>query len=375
MRCRGYAGDDGPAINASLNRPGGVRADAQGNIYIADTSNRRIRRITAPIRESTSAVALTGVTSALPGDVLPIMAVGVTGDGTSSVTGIRVTLPDLDLPTGLSQSDFGELRVYRSLDADLDAGDAQIEVYTSETILIGSETDVPVEGPSVPPGGVEWFYIVAVEFGTSVVDGHALKVGFPAGGVSTSSGSVGTAVLAHEEDRAVVRVAATRLVFTTQPDGVVSGQTLLTQPAVMAVDDFGNADVDFVDAVTLAVVGPGGLANGTTIAVNGIATFQTLIYQATADQESFLVTADDAPGGQEGDLPAVQSAVDCLFRGNPWSRLRMPPASWTSGSRMSSPWATPEAASCPGIRWPHRAGLPRLAAPFTPQHRTGSPSR
>ena len=38
-------GDGGPAVNATLNEPGGVAFDAKGNIYIADTSNARLRKI------------------------------------------------------------------------------------------------------------------------------------------------------------------------------------------------------------------------------------------------------------------------------------------------------------------------------------------
>ncbi|HLG98029.1 MAG TPA: hypothetical protein VKX49_17065 [Bryobacteraceae bacterium] len=38
-------GDGGPAVQATLNEPGAVAFDQQGNIYIADTSNARIRKI------------------------------------------------------------------------------------------------------------------------------------------------------------------------------------------------------------------------------------------------------------------------------------------------------------------------------------------
>ena len=41
----GFAGDGGMAANASLNAPAGVAADAMGNLYIADTSNERIRKV------------------------------------------------------------------------------------------------------------------------------------------------------------------------------------------------------------------------------------------------------------------------------------------------------------------------------------------
>ena len=40
-------GDGGPAVNATLNEPGGVAFDALGNTYIADTSNARLRKIDA----------------------------------------------------------------------------------------------------------------------------------------------------------------------------------------------------------------------------------------------------------------------------------------------------------------------------------------
>jgi uncharacterized protein (TIGR03437 family) len=41
----GFAGDGGPAVNAQLNTPIGVFADALGNVYIADTGNQRIRKV------------------------------------------------------------------------------------------------------------------------------------------------------------------------------------------------------------------------------------------------------------------------------------------------------------------------------------------
>jgi trimeric autotransporter adhesin len=42
-----FAGDNAPAIFATLNRPQGSAVDAEGNLYIADTDNGRIRKVTA----------------------------------------------------------------------------------------------------------------------------------------------------------------------------------------------------------------------------------------------------------------------------------------------------------------------------------------
>jgi uncharacterized protein (TIGR03437 family) len=43
----GGSGDNGPAISATLNSPGGVALDSAGNLYIADSGNSVIRRVDA----------------------------------------------------------------------------------------------------------------------------------------------------------------------------------------------------------------------------------------------------------------------------------------------------------------------------------------
>jgi uncharacterized protein (TIGR03437 family) len=43
----GFSDDGGPAVNAQINTPTGVFADANGNLYIADVGNQRIRKVDA----------------------------------------------------------------------------------------------------------------------------------------------------------------------------------------------------------------------------------------------------------------------------------------------------------------------------------------
>ena len=42
-----YSGDGGPALNAQMNGPQGVAADSAGDLFIADTTNNRIREVRA----------------------------------------------------------------------------------------------------------------------------------------------------------------------------------------------------------------------------------------------------------------------------------------------------------------------------------------
>lgn len=64
---RGFSGDGGTAVTAQLNTPIGTTQDAQGNIYIVDRRNHRIRKI---------AIA-TGIITTIAGTGL----IGATGDG------------------------------------------------------------------------------------------------------------------------------------------------------------------------------------------------------------------------------------------------------------------------------------------------------
>jgi hypothetical protein len=103
-----------------------------------------------------------------------------------------------------------------------------------------------------------------------------------------------------------VDVDVTQLVVTTQPAGSVSGSALTTQPVVTAQDAVGNVDVDFTETITLTEASDGTLTNATQAAVLGVATFTTVTYTSTVDQEAFTLTADD-DGGVGSDLGTVDT--------------------------------------------------------------------
>ena len=59
---QGYSGDNGPAISAQLNFPEGVAVDAAGNLYIADTLNNRVRMVSNSIISTVGGIGLAGQT-------------------------------------------------------------------------------------------------------------------------------------------------------------------------------------------------------------------------------------------------------------------------------------------------------------------------
>ena len=68
---RGFSGDGGPATDAMLTVPEGVAVDASGNLYIADTGNLRIRKVTQGV---ISTIAGTGIAGHSDDGVLAINA-------------------------------------------------------------------------------------------------------------------------------------------------------------------------------------------------------------------------------------------------------------------------------------------------------------
>ena len=50
-RDAGFSGDSGQATAAQLHGPSGVTVDSAGNLYIADSSNSRVRKVKCTVHE------------------------------------------------------------------------------------------------------------------------------------------------------------------------------------------------------------------------------------------------------------------------------------------------------------------------------------
>jgi sugar lactone lactonase YvrE len=92
----GYAGDNGPATSAELTMPSGVAVDALGNVYIADSGNNVVRR-----------VSTTGTITTVAGDYALDQSNG--GLGGFSGNGGPATSAQLFSPEGVALDQQGDL--------------------------------------------------------------------------------------------------------------------------------------------------------------------------------------------------------------------------------------------------------------------------
>ncbi|MGA7832360.1 MAG: NHL repeat-containing protein [Terracidiphilus sp.] len=107
----GYSGDGNTATNAELNNPYGVAVDSSGNIYIADTYNNRIRKVTASTQQI-STVAGNGTA-------------GYSGDGGAA------TNAEVYLPTGVAVDSSGNIYI-------ADYGNNRVRMVTVSTGAIST---------------------------------------------------------------------------------------------------------------------------------------------------------------------------------------------------------------------------------------------
>jgi len=90
----GFAGDGGPAANAQFAFPQGIAFDSKGNLYIADQSNNRVRKIDTK-----------GNISTVAGNGTP----GFAGDGGPAISA------SLTFPTGVAIDGSGNLYIADSI--------------------------------------------------------------------------------------------------------------------------------------------------------------------------------------------------------------------------------------------------------------------
>ncbi len=199
---QGYSGDDSVATSAKLFNPIGVAVDGAGNIYIADASNHRIRKVTA----------LTGIISTIAGN----------GTGAYGGDDSAATLAKLNNPSGITLDGSGNIYI-------ADASNFRIRKITVSTGIISS---VAGNGSAAYRG-----------------DGSAAtmaNLNNPTGVALDGSGNIFIADLYNQRVRKITK--STGIISTVAGNGInayggdSSAATLanLNSPNGIAVDSSGN---------------------------------------------------------------------------------------------------------------------------------------
>ena len=126
----GFSGDGGPATSASLQGPFGIAVDATGNLFIADTSNNRIRKV------STSGIITTVAGSG---------NAGFSGDGGPA------TSASLDTPLGVTVDASGNLFIS-------DSGNNRIREVQTVSALGAVQNAASYASGAVSPGEIVVLY-------------------------------------------------------------------------------------------------------------------------------------------------------------------------------------------------------------------------
>ncbi|HYB61284.1 MAG TPA: NHL repeat-containing protein [Methylomirabilota bacterium] len=230
----GYSGDGGPATRAQLKFPQGLALDSAGNLYIADSSNHRVRR-----------VALDGTISTVAGNGTP----GYSGDG-GPATDAQLNAPigiAVDAANNLYIADYGNERVRKV------GSDGIISTVAGKGLGDGHCQTPPADGGPATSGQLCGLGTVAVDMKGNVYisDSGNQRVRKVSHGVISTVAGNGTAGYSGDGGPAV----RAQLNF---PDGI-------------AVDSLGNLYIADSANMRIRKVAPDGIIS--TVAGNGVGGF------------------------------------------------------------------------------------------------------
>lgn len=289
-----YSGDGGPATGAGLNSPTGVALDALGNLYIADQSNHRIRR-----------VADMGIIST------------VAGNGTQGGwgNGGPATIAALSQPRGVAVDLVGNLYIVdtgnsqiRAMAAPSDKGDSSPTARDDDALTDEDRTvtvnvldnDMGADGGS---GNLTLDKIgTAPGNGSATIIGRAIHYTPKANWSGEDSFSYGVRNAQNQQSKATVRVTVypvndlpTRINLSSS---VIDPELPLTTP----IGTFSTDDVDTGDSHTYRLSGP----DAAYFSVAGSVLRRAAFYDPDRRSRYLVqVTSTDRAGGQQSHEFAV----------------------------------------------------------------------
>ncbi|MDP9040138.1 MAG: Ig-like domain repeat protein [Acidobacteriota bacterium] len=225
---RGFAGDAGPATSARLDRPVALALAANGDLYVAEEGNHRVRRIASG----------SGVISTVAGNGVQ----GFGGDGGPAVAA------SIDSPEGIALDAAGDLYV-------ADMGNHRVRRVDAASGIITTVAGVSASAPGLP--------VASADGGAA----RAATLGLPRG---LSVGADGSVYVADAADHRIRRIAPDGTITTVAgsgpqqfagDEGPAAGARLdspaavtLSPPGLVTLADTGNQRIRQVDAA--AAPGP-----------------------------------------------------------------------------------------------------------------------
>ncbi len=269
-----FAGDGGPATAAGLNYPKGVAVDASGNLYIADWVNHRIRKVTAA----------TGIISTVAGNGTP----GFSGDGGPA------TSASLFYPEGVAVDASGNLFI-------ADSSNSRIRKVSAAGVIT----------TFAGPGGV-----LSAEGGPATPANLALPTG-------VALDTVGDLFIADPDNNRILEVtSSSATTVSATPGSLTFTVTQGTSPAAQSLQITGTSGVSWQASATTASggtwlsasPGAGQIPASLTVIINStnmtLGTYQgSITIQAPGASASVTVTLTitASPAGQLTVTPASLS--------------------------------------------------------------------
>jgi sugar lactone lactonase YvrE len=202
----GFSGDGGAATSAQLNQPAGVAIDTTGNLYIADSGNQRIRRITGGV-----IITIAGTGTA-----------GYSGDNGAATSAL------LNAPQGLAVDIAGNLYF-------ADSGNNVIRKITTPSSTSGIIYTVAGNG----------------QRGNYSGNGSPLTAEFNAP-VGVAVDTLGNVYVADTNNQLVREISASGIVTTIagtgaagySGDGIAAASAQLNYPTYLGLDSVGQLYID-----------------------------------------------------------------------------------------------------------------------------------